>query len=89
MVGHPGMLHERRGGRSTEIIMAWMAWKRVQPESVQMGYSRPRYLSKAANPTAWCTMVRAIPLQNLKSMDTNTQIPQPQACGTQVLLPIA
>lgn len=66
MVGHPRMLHERRGERSARIIMAW---KSVQPEPVQVGYSRPRCLNKAANPTAWCTLVRMIPLQNLKSMD--------------------
>lgn len=36
-------------------------------------------LLKSPMPGAWCTMERAISLQDFRGADTNTQIPQQQA----------
>lgn len=44
MVGHPRTLHEGKGGRCAGAAVAQTAGRRVQPEAVEMGNSRPRFL---------------------------------------------
>lgn len=86
MVGPPGMLHEGRERRNADAVVAWMAGRWVQPESVEEGYPRPRCLKHQSQQCGalWSEQYLC---RTSRPTDTNTQIPQHQPCRTWLLPP--
>lgn len=70
-----------KGGKEGMQTPLWPGW-RVQPESVEDMLPKAEVL-KAPKPAAWCTVVRTIPLQNLKAH--GHQHPESTASGLQDL----